>query len=122
MGAIKDTFASVSVAVTGSSTGVDLDGYSSAAIMVDAGTSPSLVITESDDDSTYTAVAAADLLYQADDGACYEGSPTIANDTEVIIRYRGTARYLKVAPTNATAHVLRGSPGEAAITQAIAAP
>lgn len=122
MGAVKDMFASVSVEVTDASTGVDLRDYSSFAIMVDAGTSPSLVIEESDDDSTYTTVASEDLLYQADDGKSYEGSPTIANDTEVIIRYRGQARYLRVTPTNATAHILRGKPDNAAITQAIAAP
>ena len=87
------------VPVNGS--GVDLANYSSAVVVFDAGTltgssTPTITpqIQESDDDVTYTAVAAADL-----DGGVL---PAIvaANDASLYLRgYRGNKRYLRVAIT-----------------------
>lgn len=77
--------------------GVDLRGYDSAMVIVDAGTvtdgtfTPSL--EESDDNSTFTTVAAADL----------EGSFTAvtssADDGVQSVGYKGDARYVRAVLT-----------------------
>lgn len=90
--------------VTGTSTsiGVDLRGYESAMAVIHAGatggTSPSFTfqVEESDDNSTFTAVAAADL-------SGTEPTITAANDNAVYrIGYKGGSRYVRVSvPTTA---------------------
>lgn len=90
--------AAVTATVNGS--GVDLRDYGSAAIIIAlgtfAGTTPSATvkIQESDDDSAYTDVAAADLQ-----GGALPGIDT-SNDAGVIERgYIGGKRYIRVAVT-----------------------
>lgn len=87
--------ASRTAAVNG--TGVDLRGYDSAMVIIQrgaaGGTSPSFTfeVQESDDDSTYTAVADADL-----DGT----EPVVtAAGAAVRIGYKGAKRYLRAAIT-----------------------
>ncbi|MEW2635257.1 hypothetical protein AB0903_27335 [Streptomyces sp. NPDC048389] len=89
--------ASRTAAVDG--TGVDLAGFDAAMVVIDAGasggTTPSFTfeVEDSDDDSTYAAVAAADL-----DGT--EPVITGANDEAVYtLGYHGIKRYLRVAIT-----------------------
>lgn len=77
---------------TATGTGVDLRGFDSAAVLFVVGTvtgtwTPSL--EESDDDSTYTAVAADDLIGSL-------AAITTANDNAVQqVGYRGNARYIR---------------------------
>ncbi|MCH7944128.1 MAG: hypothetical protein IIB67_12995 [Proteobacteria bacterium] len=79
---------------TASGTGVDLRGYESAVATFVTGTvtdgthTPS--VEESDDDSTYTAVAAADLLGSLAD---------LASDTVQRVGYRGGSRYIRAKIT-----------------------
>lgn len=81
---------------TATGTGVDLRGYDSATALVHIGTvtgtwTPSL--EESDDDSTYSAVDAADLIGEFE-------AVTTANDNAVQeVGYRGNARYIRVVLT-----------------------
>jgi hypothetical protein len=86
-----------SVPVNG--TGVDLAGYDTAVVLIDAGaiTGAGATLTfevqHSDDNSTFTAVADADL-----DGA--EPVISASNDDQIHeIGYRGIKRYLRVAIT-----------------------
>lgn len=87
-----------SVPVNG--TGVDLSGYDGAVVVLHVGTiggsggpSQTFEVQESADNSTFTAVADADL-----DGT--EPVVAAANDDQVHeIGYRGTKRYLRVAIT-----------------------
>lgn len=102
-------------------TGVDLANYDAAVILVDAGTlggsstpTITLQIQESDDNSTFTAVAAADLaggllpaIVAANDETLYERG------------YTGLKRYIRVSVTAkggtspalpASAVVVRGKP------------
>jgi len=83
--------AQVSADVTG--TGVDTKGYGSVTVCVNMGTVTGTwtpQVEESDDDSTYTAVAAADLI-----GAF--AAVTTANDNATQqVGYRGSARYVRV--------------------------
>ncbi len=88
-----------SVPVNG--TGVDLAGYDGCMIMFDAGTlagssTPTITpqIQESDDNSTFTAVAAADL-----DGGVL-AAIVAANDETLHVRgYKGSKRYIRVSLT-----------------------
>ncbi|MEV0586329.1 hypothetical protein [Nonomuraea sp. NPDC050310] len=80
-------------------TGVDLSGFDSALVVINAGViagaSASLTfeVQESDDNSSFTAVANSDL-----DGT--EPVIAAANDDQVhLIGYRGTKRYIRVAIT-----------------------
>lgn len=81
---------------TATGAGVDCRGYDSVTALVNTGTvtgtwTPSL--EESDDDSTYTAVAAADLIGEF-------AAITTANDNAVQqVGYRGSARYVRVLYT-----------------------
>ena len=107
--------ASRTAAVDGA--GVDLRGFDSAAVVIErgvaGGTTPSFTfeVQESDDDSTYTAVADADL----------HGTEPVVTEagTPVKIGYRGDSRYIRVAITGVTgtnptllcgAQVVRGHP------------
>lgn len=96
--------------------GVDLRGFDSARVLVHAGTFTDGTITpsveESDDNSTFTAVAADDLL-----GAF--PAITTANDARTHeVRYRGNKRYIRVfadetvatAGAPLSASVIRGHP------------
>lgn len=88
---------------TESGTGVDLRGYESAVVSFVVGTvtdgthTPS--VEESDDDSTYTAVAAADLLGSLAD---------LASNVVQRVGYRGGKRYIraKVAASGTTTGAL----------------
>ena len=103
---------------TANGTGVDLTGFDAATVVLDlgaiGGTTPSFTfaVQESSDNSTYTAVAAADLD---------SGQPAAATAGGAIseIGYRGIKRYLRVAITAASgtsptlvcsATVVRGKP------------
>jgi hypothetical protein len=105
-------------------TGVDLRGYEGALVLVDAGAytdgAHAFTLEESDDDSTYTDVAAADIL---------GSEPTIddaAEDNMVYtFGYRGGKRYVRVVQTVtgspstgliAGAAVLRGRPHHAPVS------
>ena len=83
---------------TANGTGVDLQGYHSALVLINCGTWTDGVFTfevqESDDDSTYAAVASAEL-----DGT--EPVVDAADEDEVIhtIGYQGDARYIRVIVT-----------------------
>lgn len=99
---VVQSLAPASRTATANGTGVDLRGYDSAAAVIDAGlaggTSPSFTfeLQESDDNSTFTAVADADL-----DGT--EPAVTTANDEQIhLLGYKGTKRYLRVAITAVT--------------------
>lgn len=86
----------VTATVTGSA--VDTQGYESALILVDAGTwtdgTHTFSVTESDDDSTYTTVAAADLV-----GSMPTISDGTGDDQMYEVAYLGTKRYIKVVDT-----------------------
>lgn len=104
---------------TANGTGVDLKDYSAALVVIDAGTTggttPSFTfqVEHSDDDSSYAAVADADLIGS-------EPVITGANDNAIYeIGYLGSKRYLRVAisavsgttPTLIVgAHIVRGKP------------
>lgn len=91
--------ASRTAAVNG--VGVDLAGYDAAAIVLDlgaiGGTTPSFTfeVQESDDNTTFTAVADADL----DAG---QPADVTAGDTVSEVGYRGIKRYVRVAITAAS--------------------
>lgn len=76
---------------------VDLLGYDAAEILIDAGTctdgTHTVSLTESDDDSTYTAVAAGDI-----EGTC-PAIITTNDDQAHTVGYRGTKRYLRPVVT-----------------------
>lgn len=90
------------VTATATAVGVDLRGYNAAMAVINcglaAGTSPSFTfqVEDSDDNSTFTAVASTSL-------SGTEPTVTTANDNAVYrIGYKGAKRYLRVAvPTTA---------------------
>lgn len=97
---------------------VDLQGFNSAAISLLPGTitdgTHTPKIQESDDDSVWTDVAAADLL----------GSlAVLATDTNQMVGYKGTKRYIRAVSTVAgastggvySAIVIRGNPSLAPV-------
>lgn len=98
-------------------TGVDLANYDSALAVIDVGAwtdgTHTFEVQESDDDVTYTAVAAADL-----DGAEPVVDGATKDDQIYLVGYRGTKRYVRVAVTAAGtttgavygAEVVRGRP------------
>lgn len=79
-------------------TGVDLAGFDAAMVVIDAGAwtdgSHTFEVQESDDNSSFTAVASADL-----DGTepVVDGAPD--DDQIYVIGYHGIKRYLRVATT-----------------------
>lgn len=92
------------VTATVNGTGVDLQGFESADVLIDlgtfAGTTPTatIQIQESDDNSTFTAVAAADLI-----GGALPATIDPTNDVALYERgYIGTKRYIRVAVTAVT--------------------
>lgn len=121
--AIKDLFACIdAVEVTAASTTEgDLQGFSSAAFLVICGTTPSaLDLEESDDGSSYANIADEDLLYTDENGDQQQGLPGgLGNDERVVVRYRGTSRYLRGGGTNLTVELLRGTPGEDPVPQPV---
>lgn len=102
--------AAITTTVTGA--GVNILGYESALVLITPGTitdgthTPKL--QESDDDSTYTDVAAADL---------HGAFAAISSDTPQKVGYKGIKRYLRVVSTVAgastggvySAHIVRGN-------------
>lgn len=99
-------------------TGVDLQGYNSVMVVfhpgaiTDGAHTPS--VEESDDDVTYTAVAAADLLGSLVD---------LASNAIQRVGYKGTKRYLRAVSTVAGAttggvygaEIVRGHPNVAPV-------
>lgn len=103
----------------GNGTGVDLAGYNAAAVIITSGvitdgTLYTFEVQESDDNSTFTAVADADLIGT---------EPALAASDDNVVRevgYKGIKRYIRVAITGATgspatggvfaAFVVRGKP------------
>jgi len=105
-------------ATTASAAPLDLLGYDSALILIDIGVDAAadaddywtITLTESDDDSTYTNVAAADMivtgggaLAAAGFGAIVNGTASagvsLADDILIQIAYIGDKRYLEVTFT-----------------------
>ncbi|MDX1489403.1 MAG: hypothetical protein R3268_14430 [Acidiferrobacterales bacterium] len=92
------SLAPAAVTASANGTGVDLRGFDSAQVIIDAGAwtdgTHTFEVQESDDDATYTAVADTEL-----DGT----EPVIdgaADDDQVYtIGYKGGSRYLRVAVT-----------------------
>ena len=80
-------------------TGVDLQGYEAAEIIISTGviTDGSHVITleESDDDSTYTAVAAGDLIGSLPAAI----TSSVGGSTVFKFGYKGAKRYIRVVTT-----------------------
>lgn len=82
-------------------TGIDLSGYDGAVVCVDVGTlagsatpTITLEIQESSDNTTFTAVAAADL-----DGGVLPAIVAANDDTFYEIGYKGLKRYVRVSVT-----------------------
>jgi hypothetical protein len=107
---------------TANGTGVDLSGYHTALVLVDAGSwtdgTHALKLQESDDNSTFTDVGASDLIGSA---------PTISSSGTASkiykFGYKGIKRYVRVVTTVSgtttgavySAMVLRGNPRKAAV-------
>lgn len=115
---VAQSLAPASRTATVNGTGVDLSGYDAATVVLDlgaaGGTTPSFTfeVQESSDNSSFTAVAAADL----DSG---QPAAVTAGAAVVEIGYRGIKRYVRVAVTAVTgttptllcsATVVRGKP------------
>lgn len=120
---VVESLAPASRTATANGTGVDLRGFESATVVIEAGaaggTTPSFTfeVQESDDDSTYTAVADADLMGDDEPVVTAAAAP-------VKIGYRGTKRYLRAAITAVSgtsptllcaASVVRGHPALAKV-------
>jgi len=91
---VAQTLAPAARTASANGTGVDLQGYESAAVVIAAGTitdgTHTIEIQESDDNSTFTAVADADL----------QGSePTVASNTVYEVGYLGSKRYIRAITT-----------------------
>lgn len=108
---LKDGKARISVAQTlapaahtasANGTGVDLAGFESAAVVIDVGArtdgTHTFEVQESDDNSTFTAVADADL-----DGTEPVVDGAADDDQVYVVGYKGRSRYLRVAVTVASA-------------------
>lgn len=97
---VAQTLAPASRTAAVNGTGVDLTGFDAAVVVFDlgaiGGTTPSITfqVQESDDNSSFAAVAAADL-----DGGQPAAVTTGGTVTE--IGYRGTKRYIRAAITAA---------------------
>jgi len=102
--------------------GVDLQGFHGAMVVVHTGAitdgTHTIEVQESDDDSTYTAVADADLQGS-------EPAIGVADDNKIYkIRYMGTKRYIRAVVTVAGATtggvydavVVRGAPRKAPVS------
>lgn len=87
---------------------VDLAGYQSATILIEVGAGGitfsgtnkiEFVLTESDDNSTFTNVAAADVIHapqSVSSGIVYSLTAAHASATVVRLGYKGSKRYLKL--------------------------
>ena len=92
--AVEESIAPAAQTANVNGTGIDLRGYNAVAVIVDAGTitdgTHAISLEESDDDSTYTAVAASDL----------QGSfSNVASNTPQKVGYIGTKRYIRAVAT-----------------------
>ena len=111
--AVKDFFAGVSARATDVATGVDLQSNEGQTYIVigAGGAVTGLSFEESTDNVTYTAIADEDLLFSTNTGVELQGTPAdgkIADGEIGLVRYRGVARYIRGAGTNATVLVARG--------------
>ena len=95
---VAQSLAPASRTAAGNGTGVDLQGYDAAVVLLDlgavGGTTPSFTfqVEESDDNSTFTAVADADL----------QGTEPVVTTSENTVReigYTGIKRYIRAAIT-----------------------
>lgn len=93
--AVKDMVHSVAVSLATSGTGEDLIGFNSFSYFIKASKSCNItvVLAESDDNTTYTNVAEADVPKKV------IGSLTGTGVTELAFGYKGNARYLKATVT-----------------------
>jgi hypothetical protein len=120
-GMTKQMSASISVAsslypaartTTASGTGVDLSGYESATVVVQAGAwtdgQMAHAIYESDDDDTYTAADAADVV-----GTLATVSGAGSDEQVSVVGYVGDKRYIKVVQT------ITGSPSTGLVSSAV---
>ncbi len=110
---IAQSLAPAARTASANGSGVDLQGYNSAAIAFHPGVitdgTHTPKVQESDDDSTYTDVAAKDLIGSLTD---------LASNTIQRIGYKGTKRYIRAVSTVAGAttggvygaEVVRGNP------------
>lgn len=94
------SIAAQAVTVTTNGTGVDLQGYESADVLIDLGTfggttpTATIQVQESDDNSTFTAVVTADLI-----GGALPAIDTTTDATLYERGYKGVKQYLRVAVT-----------------------
>lgn len=95
---VQNSLAPAARTASANGTGVDLANFASATVAFSVGTitdgthTPS--VEESDDNSTYTAVAAADLIGTL---------AALASSTNQRVGYRGTKRYVRAVTTVAGA-------------------
>lgn len=95
---VQNSLAPAARTATANGTGVDLANFASANVVFSVGTitdgthTPS--VQESDDNSTFTAVAAADLIGTL---------ANLASNTNQRVGYRGTKRYVRAVSTVAGA-------------------
>lgn len=92
--AVEESITPAAHTANANGAGIDLRGYQAAVVIVDAGTitdgTHTISLEESDDDSTYTAVAAADL----------QGSfANVASNTPQKVGYIGGKRYIRAVTT-----------------------
>lgn len=112
------SIAAAAITSTQNGDGVDLQGFNSAAVIITPGTitdgTHTPKVEESDDNSAWSDVAAADLV----------GSlSALASDTVQKVGYKGTKRYIRVTSTVAGASsggvyaavVVRGHPNLAPV-------
>lgn len=95
---VVQSIAPAAITATASGAGIDLQGFNSACVVFHPGTitdgTHTPKVQESDDDSTYTDVAAADL----------QGTlAALASDTIQRVGYKGTKRYIRAVSTVAGA-------------------
>lgn len=93
--AVKDSLHSVKISLATSGTGEDLLGFNSFTYYIKASKSCdiSVVLAESDDNTTYTDIAETDVPKKV------IGSLSADSATELSFGYKGIARYLKATVT-----------------------
>ncbi len=92
--AVEESITPAAHTASANGAGIDLRGYQAAVVIVDAGTitdgTHTISLEESDDNSTYTAVAATDL----------QGSfANVASNTPQKVGYIGGKRYIRAVTT-----------------------
>lgn len=91
---VKTSLAPAALTATANGTGIDLSGFHSASVAFVVGTitdgTHTPKVQESDDDSTYSDVAAADLIGSLEN---------LASSTNQRVGYKGTKRYIRAVCT-----------------------